>query len=314
MKSILSTLSLRFKHKPECVAAIGVFDGLHKGHTYILDKVIAKAKRLNVKSLLVSFNPHPRIFYKKRFTGYITALEEKSRILEGTSLDYFWCMNFNKRLSSMSAETFINYISRYFNIRKIIVGEDFRFGYKAKSNINDLRIIGKKNDISILIIKKRRLKNLVIKSSLIRSLIKEHNFKSVRELLGRPYFISGLVKKGAAVGRKRLGIPTINLEVDDKVLPPCGVYLSRVRYREKDYAAISNLGRAPTVQKRKTLLETHIFNFKKNIYKDLAKVVFIKMLRKEKKFSSLDKLKKQINKDIKSAKKIFSDHNILYLP
>ncbi len=287
---------------------------MHRGHIYILKRIRAKAEKLNIKSLLITFYPHPEVFHNKEFSGYITTTEEKARLLESLGLDYFWRIGFNKGISRLRGEKFIKYIQKFFDLEGIIAGEDFRFGYKAENDVADLKSIGKKYGIHITKVKKKKFNGITVNSSLIRRLIKRQRFGQTKKLLGRPYSFSGRVEKGKSFGRKKLNIPTINLVVAEKVLPPPGVYLSKVKYRQNIYAGVSNLGCAPTFSKKGILLETHILNFNKSIYKDYVEVVLIKRLRAEKKFSSTNELKKQIDTDIKSAKKFSSNHNILCLP
>lgn len=314
MKVLLSSKSLVFKNRPACIATFGIFDGLHKGHIYILNKIKKEAKKNHLKSLVVSFSPHPACFYNKDFGGYITTQEEKIHILRQMFWDYIWIIKFNKKISVMKGEVFLNYVLKSFDIKKILVGEDFKFGHKAQNTITDLGKICNKKGIQLSKIKKHRINNKVVSSSLVRRMIKKSNFKAVKVFLGRPYSIRGYIRKGKNIGTKTLKTPTINLDTDRKVLPAAGVYITKTKYKNKWYRSISNLGFAPTFKKKKLILETHIFGFKKTIYKDVVEIVFLKRLRPEKKFRHHNSLLKQIHKDFRITKKFFSSHNILYLP
>ncbi len=299
------------KNTSSCIATFGIFDGIHQGHIYLLKKLIAQAKTRKLKSLLINFSPHPLSFYKKKFLGYLTTDEEKIALLRGLSLDYFWIIKFDRRIAKMEGEQFIEYILKYFRIRKIIVGEDLKFGYKRRGNIEDLRKICKERDIKFQVIKKKKIEGHFVSSSLIRSLIRKAQFNLVEKFLGRPYSFRGEVLKGRKLGTKILTFPTLNINPKDKVLPPLGVYITLTKYKGRFYQSVTNLGEAPTFKKGRILLETHIINFNKNIYKDIIEVIFIKKIREEKEFLSPFQLKQQILKDIESAKKFFSSHNIL---
>jgi len=298
------------KSRPKCAASIGIFDGVHLAHSAILKRVVSQAKAGGLKSLLISFYPHPMCFYHKKFSGYITLPEEKIRILEETGLNYFWQVKFDKKIAGMSGEEFINYVLRFFNIKKIIVGSDFKLGRKAETGVKKLSEICGDKGVGIEAVKQIRKKGFVVKSSLVRRLIRKRDFHQAGLFLGRPYFISGIVRKGRGIG-KGLLVPTINLSVEDKVLPPDGVYLSKVRYKNRVYPAVSYLGIPPSFKGRRRVFETHIIGFNKDIYKDFAEVVLIRHLRRQYRFKYISNLKVQIKEDINIAENFFSSHNIL---
>jgi len=314
MKVFPADRTIKFKSKPSCVATLGIFDGLHKGHIYVLRKVISHARRMKFKSLLISFSPHPLDFYNKKFPGYITSQNQMIDILSKHPLDYFWIIRFNKMIARMSGRNFLCYVLKYFNIKRIIVADDFRFGHKARHTVRDLEKICHEKGIELERIRKLKIDNRIINSSLARRLIKRADFKTVKLLLGRAYSIKGRVVKGKTIGSRVLGIPTVNLDIHKRVLPASGVYISKIKYKDKIYRGITSLGGAPTFGEKKTTLETHIFNFNKNIYKDFVEIIFIRKLRKEKKFDNLYHLRQQICKDMDLAKEFFSNHNILGLP
>ena len=297
-----------------CVATLGIFDGLHKGHIYILRKVVQEAKRTGAKSLLVSLSPHPASFYNQRFCGYITTQQEKISLLESMGLDYFWVIKFNKRIARMKGEAFLNYLLRYFDIKKIIVARDFRFGHKAENTVKDLERICAQERIGLGEIRKRRLQGTTISSSFVRRLIRAGNFKKVSVFLGRPYSIRGKVIRGKGVGEKFLGTPTVNLDADERTLPPSGVYITKLGYKNKVYKSISNLAVSNRRGKKKSILETHIFDFNKNIRGKVVEVTFIKRLRPEKRFPTRLALKAQIKKDIEACQAYFFGRDMRRLP
>ena len=314
MKVILSETSLNSKRRPAVEACLGIFDGLHRGHASILRRITAGTKKGRIKSLLISFFPHPRYFYQKRFPGYLTTNQELASILASLGLDYFWVVKFNKRISRMGGDEFIDYVNKFFDIKKIVVGEGFRFGYKAGSSTRDLRRFCRVRGIGVEVVPRLREKGRIINSSLIRRLVKRGDFKSAKVYLGRPYSFNAHPVPGRGIGSRSLGVPTVNIDTGNKVLPRPGVYISLLKYKNRMYPAVSNLGSSPSIAKRRIVLETHILGFNKKVSPAPLEVVFVKYLRAERRFTSLKRLKKQINKDINTAKKFFTNHNILRLP
>ncbi|MCD6539264.1 MAG: bifunctional riboflavin kinase/FAD synthetase [Candidatus Omnitrophica bacterium] len=301
------------KNSGDCLASFGVFDGLHKGHIYLLNKFLTQAKKRKFKSLLITFWPHPLDFYGRKFLGYLTTYEERIDILRRLSLDYLWVIKFNQKIAELRGSQFIDYLLKYFKIKKFIVGEDLRFGYRREEGIRDLRDICKEREIEVEVIKKLKIGGRSVSSSLIRNLIRKAELSLVKKFLGRFYSLKAKVIRGEKKGARVLGIPTVNLDPDKKILPPSGVYFTLTKYKNKLYPSLTNIGRAPTLKEKnkKIILETHIINFNKNIYKDTVEVFFLKRLRREKKFKSALNLKFQILKDIESSRKFFSSLNIL---
>ena len=314
MKAFLPPLNPSFKHRPRCVATIGIFDGLHAGHKHILARVIKQAGKSDLKSLLVSLYPHPLSFYGQDFPGYITTQKEKVDLLKGAGLDYLWVMPFNKRIAGMKGIEFLEHLLKYFRIERIVVAKDFRFGHRAKDKVEALEDFCGRKGIALSEIEKKKRAKTVVSSSLIRSLIRTSFFKSAAKFLGRPYSFKGEVIRGKGIGKKILGTPTINLDVDKKIAPALGVYISKTKYKGRFYPSVSLLGVSPTFKRAKVVLETNIFDFNKKIYGQSVEVVFIKRLRSEKRFSSADLLKAQIIKDIDCAKSFFSRRKINHLP
>jgi riboflavin kinase/FMN adenylyltransferase len=287
-----------FKKKIECVATLGAFDGIHQGHLYLVKKLIEAAKASNLPSLLITFWPHPEQILNNKFSGCITNLEQKIKILKSTALDYFLVLKTSPRLLRLNGERFLEKILELVRINKLVVGEDFRFGYKAANNVKDLISYSKRFGFHLQIIKKKKIKGRVVSSSLIRKLIRTGLFSQVRILLGRDYTLEATIEKGRGLGRK-LGYPTINLKNKGYVLPKRGVYAVKVYLDKTPYLGICNIGTRPTVSKEKKIsIEAHLLNFKKRKIKGSVKIIFLERIRNEKKFPSQEKLKEAIKKDI----------------
>ncbi len=293
----------------QCVAAIGVFDGVHLGHQFILKKIKEESEKKSLSSLAITFDVLPQQFlYEnlihsgrhplKKFLGYITDFEQKKEFIKLTGIDCVWFLKTNKYLLELSAHDFINHIFKYFEIKKIIVGEDFCFGYKGRGDVKYLKKLGKEYSFTVRVLKKKTKNKKVISSSRIRKLIKEGCFEKNKMILSRNFILKGKVVKGNGVGSK-LGFPTANIAPFDYVLPAVGVYSAYVVVSKKKYLAAVNIGSRPTLENsEKVVVEAHIINFKRNILGKNIKIFFVDRIRKEHKFKTLDKLKFAISQDV----------------
>lgn len=302
---------LPFK-RVRCIATVGVFDGIHLGHQFILKKVKETARKKGIDSLLITFDIPPQQFLSKKnllhhrrpekaFAGSLTVRDEKTALISSLGIDYLWFLKTKKSLLNLSARGFINYIQRYFKIEKLIVGEDFRFGHRGRGDLKILKLLANKHRFELSVIKKKSKNKKVISSSLIRQLIQKGKLSQAKQLLGRCFSLNGKVVKGRGIGSK-LGFPTANISVSDYVTPAYGVYAAYVILGKKTYLSAINIGMLPTFGKVKGLvMEAHILNFKKNILGKPIKIVFLERLREEKKFSSSKALASAISKDIKQV-------------
>jgi len=307
MKVISNILPFR---RAKCVATVGVFDGVHLGHQFILKKVRETARKKKLASLLITFDILPQQFLNKKkflhhrrpgkaFIGSLTKEIEKINLVNSLDIDYLWFLKTKKSLLGLSAEKFIDYIQKYFNIEKLIVGEDFRFGHKGGGDLGDLKKLASLHRFDLLIIKKITKNEKAVSSSLIRQLIQKGKVNQVKQLLGRHFSLEGEVVKGRGIG-KELGFPTANISSGNYVIPAFGVYAAYVVLGRKKYLAAVNIGLRPTFSKSKSpSVEVHILNFKKNILGKKIKIFFLEQMREEKKFSSHEVLTAAIAKDIK---------------
>lgn len=299
---------LPFK-RVRCIATVGVFDGIHLGHQFILQKVKETARKKGLASLLITFDISPQQFLSKKnllhhhrpekaFSGSLTARDEKTALISSLGIDYLWFLKTKKSLLSLSARDFIDYIQRYFKIEMIIVGEDFRFGHRGRGDLRRLELLAGEHRFELSIIKKKVKNKKVISSSLIRQLIQKGRLKEAKQLLGRNFSLKGRVFRGKGIG-SRLGFPTANISASGYVMPACAVYAASVVLEKKIYLAAVNVGLRPTFRKIKgPIIEAHILNLKKNILGKTVKIVFLEKIREEKKFPSPEALKTAIGKDI----------------
>ena len=284
---------------------IGNFDGVHLGHQHIIDHLIKISKKNNLKSCLLSFLPHPRKFFGKLNDNFnIITDEYKKKILKKLGLDIYIDFEFNLSLASLSPENFIKEIlCEKLNIKNIIVGEDFKYGKNRKGDLSLLKSKSKELLFDLKIIKPvlDENHNQKFSSSIIRENLKNGKLELVNKALGRKWSMTGKVIKGDMRARK-INFPTANFEPGQHILPLKGVYNVYVILEGNKYKGIANFGERPTVDGKKILLETHIFDFDEDIYGKELTVEFLTFIRHEQKFDNFQKLTEQINKDIKTAR------------
>ena len=286
--------------------AIGNFDGLHKGHIKILDKLKKISKENNQPSAIMSFNPHPREFFnKKNYNFNIYSKADKISFLKKLEIDIYIEFKFNKTLSELSANNFVeDILLNKLDIKNVIIGKDFKFGKDRLGNYKILQNFSSKNNFQIHIVDIIMQKHVSDKysSSAIRDNIKNGQIEDANLALGRSWHMTGKVIEGQKKARE-IDFPTANMIPGNHIIPRKGVYCVEVLLKNKKYLGISNFGIRPTVDGSKLLLETHIFNFNDNIYGNDLTVHFLTFIRPEQKFNTFDELAKQIKKDTEIAKK-----------
>ena len=248
------------------------------------------------------------ILQKETSIKLIDTQKEKERILESLGIDNLIVHPFSKDFSRLTATEFTrDLLVDQLGISSLYIGYDHRFGKNREATVEDLIEFGRMYDFEVITIPAQDVSSITVSSTKIRDAIKNSEFEKVKKFLGRPYELNGTVIKGDGLGRT-IGFPTANLKVDEhyKLIPNKGVYLVRVRYNENDYLGMMNIGNRPTIEGNKQTQEVHIFDFNKSIYGDPVKVCFLKKIRDEKKFDSLEELKKQLFKDQENCKRIIS--------
>jgi riboflavin kinase / FMN adenylyltransferase len=300
---VYKNLNIKKKYQ-NSVVAIGNFDGLHVGHQKVLKESRQKAKSKKLKFGLVTFEPVPTMFFNKNIKNHrINSLSQKTYFLKKNKLDFLVIINFNKIFSNLSAEEFIKKILfKKLKSKYIFVSKNFKFGKKRLGDIKTLIKFEKKYFYKTVVTVPYKKKNKIISSSLIRNFINQGQVEKVEKLLGRPWCIEGKVIKGEQRGRK-IGFPTCNIKLSSYTLPKLGVYSVWIQLSNLKKRGIANIGYRPTFNGKSVLLEVNIFGLKKNLYKKILKITFIKFIRAEKKFKNINQLKLQIKKDIISAKK-----------
>ena len=291
---------------------IGNFDGIHIGHREIIKNLIQKTKISKLKSAILSFTPHPKIYFKKQNNFMINSQLKKKEILESLGLDYLIDIYFNEKFTLLNHLEFEEKILLdKLNVKRILIGKDFQYGNQRKGNISTLKIFCDKNKIQLneidLIVDNQTSKK--ISSSEIRDNLKAGNIELANKDLKRIFSISGKVIKGDQRGRT-IGIPTANIEYPlNTIIIPYGVYAVETTIDGNTYFGIVNFGMRPTFNKEKPIVEAYLFDFDNNIYDKNIELFFYKQIRQEKKFNGIKELLNQINLDIAEAKKILNYGN-----
>lgn len=292
-----------FKNTKQSVITIGTFDGVHKGHQAILNKVIEVAKKENLKSIVLSFESPV-----KQVSGLITTTEEKVNLLASFCVDEILLLPVTKKILSTTAEDFFETVFvRQLKAKHIVVGYDCTFGKDRNGNVAWLKKNVKKYGIKLTVINPVKVKNKIVSSSKIRDLITKSNIKDTNKMLNRIFYFTGKHITGNKIGRT-LGFPTINIKTDDTKLLPKGVFVCMVSDKKNNmYYGVLNIGIRPTVdlKEHKLSVEIHLLNFS-GVWKEKNPIIYIyDFIRKEKKFKSIEQLKQAIKKDIVIAKKFY---------
>lgn len=292
---------------PPSVATIGFFDGVHRGHRFLINQVKEAAAKDGLCSALVTFPVHPRQVIQTTYRPLLlTSPQEKIELLETTAADYCILLPFTHELSLLSAKEFMQLLRDKFNIRTLVIGYDHRFGHNRSESFDDYCRYGKELDIYIERARAYTDGEAKISSSVIRQLLKEGNVSLAAKFLGYNYFLDGTVVDGYKVGRK-IGFPTANLQVDcpDKLIPSEGVYAVYVYVEGKKWAGMLNIGHRPTLNNGMNLsIEVNILGFSDNIYHKEMRIEFVKYLRAEEKYDTIDALIAQMHKDREETARI----------
>lgn len=278
--------------------ALGSFDGLHLGHLSLIHKICEEAQKNNGKSIVYTFKDHPRALLNlDNAPKLLMNNDEKLEILEKCGVDMVYFQEFNSEFMKMTPRAFIEFLIDKFHLKGLVVGFNYKFGYKNTGNTDLLKELQKEYGFELFIMEPCKCKGEVISSTRIRNEIQEGNVCEACEMLGHPLRVSGEIVHGRQIGRT-IGFPTANLDYDKKfILPAIGVYYTNVKVNNNIYKGITSVGNNPTVEGKKLTVETYILDFNEDIYGRNIEVFFIKKIRNEKKFSGIEQLKNQLEKD-----------------
>lgn len=301
----METIELTYPHSmkanelPETVVALGFFDGIHKGHQTVIKQAVSKAVEEQMESAVITFYPHPSVVLKNNHdVKYITPIKEKQEVLERLGVDRLYIVTFNKQLSSLSPQEFIDHFIIGLHIKHVVAGFDFTYGHKGKGNMDNIETYSH-GKFGYTIIDQVSIDNEKVSSTKIRSLLAEGEVEKVTELLERPLVTSGTVIEGDKRGRE-IGFPTANIKYSEEaLLPKPGIYAVGVMIDGTRYNGMASLGINPTFTENRTdlSLEVNILDFHDDLYGKEIVIEWYKFFRNEEKFNQVEELIEQMKQD-----------------
>ena len=291
-------IDLNYIANEDSVIALGNFDGVHKGHMELINKAVARADDLNIKSSILLFNEHTDNLIKVGKKDIITTNQTKFKILENLGVDIIYLINFTREFMAYTPKMFLkDFLADNLKIKGVVVGYDYTYGYKKTGDVDFLK---ENKDLfdSVDIINQITSHGEKISSTLIRSLIEEGRIKEANDLLSRPYKLIGEIIHAKGLGKK-MGYPTANLKlIDNFVIPRYGVYDTDIIINGERFKASTNIGTNPTVEHDGIKIEAHILDFDRDIYGEIVELELLDFVRPELKFDSIEELFDQIAKDV----------------
>jgi len=305
---VITRLSAMKKERRPVVLAAGFFDGVHAGHRRVIDRTVAESKRIKGVAWVLTFDKHPKKVLKPESAPLLlTSNRHKLRLIKKLKVDGCIVLPFTRQLAGLAPETFVRMLSDSIpELTRIFVGKNWRFGHGEKGDVGQLAKLARDFSIRVSAVRPVLRSGRTVSSTRIRKEVLRGNLAAAAGMLGRPFSILGVVVKGRAVGR-RMGYPTANLETFNEVLPPYGVYAVRAEVGGCVFGGVVNIGTRPTFRQpaaRKAVIEVHLFGLHRNIYGREVEVFFVKKLRSERRFSLVENLRKQIERDVRNARKI----------
>ncbi len=303
MEHIIGIENLRTNHAPS-VVSIGNYDGVHRGHQSVIRTLVTKAEQLQAAATVVTFDPLAREYFSPGSVPRLSTRDERAELLFAQGVKRVLCIPFDAAFASMSAEAFIEEVLvAGLGARYVCVGDDFRFGRQRTGDFALLQAQGQIHGFEVTAHETFELAGARVSSGRIREALAAGDFGLAESLLGRPYVIEGIVSQGQQLGRT-IDFPTANLVLPDMLMPINGVFAVIVQLGESEYQGVANIGRRPTVNGKENRLEVHLFNFDQDIYGAHMCVRFVRKLRDEQSFASVDVLRAQIQQDAQSARQI----------
>ena len=305
MELVRGLANLRDPHRGS-VVTIGNYDGVHRGHQHMLATVTGRARELGLPATVVTFEPTPREYFEgDSAPARLMRLREKLEALPLYGVDRVVVLRFDRRMQAMGADEFVErLLVRGLGARHVVVGHDFHYARRREGNIDTLRAAGTRHGYAVEEVGRFLVDGERVSSSLVREALGRGDLARAGLLLGRPYRMAGRVRRGQQLGR-RLGYPTANLALHRKVVPLWGVFAVRVSGAGLvDHPAVASLGTRPTIDGTEPLLEVHVFDHDGDLYGRYLDVDFVRRLRDERRFESLDSLVEQMHRDAAEAREL----------
>ncbi len=292
---------------PRCdtLLTIGVFDGVHLGHQYLIRRLRREAEERGLLGGVVTFREHPQTVLNPRSrVNYLTTLEERAKLIYGLGIELVAALSFTTELSRLGAREFVLLLKEYLRMRGLMIGPDFALGRGREGDAVYLGALGKELDFSVDVVQPFKWDDETVSSTAIRDALARGDLAKVTKFLGRSFTLSGPVVRGVERGRT-LGFPTANVAVDsNQALPADGVYATQVYVGDSGHKAVVNVGQRPTFSEEERTIEVHVLDFEGDLYGEEIKVELIERLRAERRFGSAEELRVQIGKDVQQARDI----------
>jgi riboflavin kinase / FMN adenylyltransferase len=294
------------------VVTMGNFDGIHLGHQTLILKTVEDSKQQGYPSTVLTFEPHPlKVLAPGRAPLLILSYEDKMALFQSFGVDIVIAQSFDRQFASIAADDFVRrFLVDRLKVRKLWVGRDLRFGRSRRGEVNDLVRLAPDGGFQVGVLDPILLEGVRISSSRIRQLIQEGRVDEVRPMMGRYHFVSGHVVTGHRRGRD-LGFPTANISSATEVVPLDGIYATLLQIKNKQWLSVSNIGVNPTFGDGPRTIESFIFDFDDDIYGESVKLSFVKRIREERKFVTVKDLVTQMHEDVKHAKAIFKELQLI---
>jgi len=287
----------------ETAVTVGVFDGVHRGHLYLLNRLQEQARALGLASGVVTLHPAPiQVLHPEKRIAYLSSLEERIELLRDAGVDFVAPVTFTSELAQLSARDFVQLMEDELKVRFMLEGPDHALGRGREGTVAVLADLGREMGYQLEVLEALTEGQLVVSSTAVRSALAEGSMRTVTELLGRPFSLRGPVVEGAHRG-KSIGFPTANIAVGaDRALPPYGVYVTRAYLGETRYKAVTNIGRRPTFDKGERTIEVYLLDYRgDDFYGHDLRIDLVERLRPERRFASAEELRAQIQRDVAAA-------------
>lgn len=297
----------RFSSVRDTLLTIGVFDGVHLGHKYLLSRLLEEAAPKNLRPGVVTFHQHPEeLISRRRRLPFLTDIEERVNLIRNEGIDVIVPLSFTAELAHLGARQFVGLLQKHLRMRGLVVGADFALGKGREGDTDALQRLGQAMDFSVTVVPPLVMNGEVVSSTAIRKALAAGDMSKVYELTGRPFSLHGKVVTGAGRGTG-LGFPTANVAISpEHALPPDGVYASWAHIDGKAYPSMANIGKCPTFGAGERSVEAYLVDYQGDLYGRELKLDIIARLRDEKRFATVDDLKKQVAEDVRQGRAILN--------
>jgi riboflavin kinase/FMN adenylyltransferase len=301
----------KFSPGRDTVLTIGVFDGVHLGHKHLISELLKQARERKLLSVVVTFLQHPEdLLSSGKKLPFITDIKTRITLLHEEGVGIVVPLSFTAQLARLDARQFINLLQKYLKMRGLVIGPDFALGKERQGNIDTLRRLGREMVFSVTVVPPLTVNGEVVSSTAIRKALADGDMKKFKELTGHSFSLHGKVVTGAGRG-EGLGFPTANLDVSSgQAIPPDGVYAGLAHIDGKVYHAMTNIGRNPTFGNTERTIESYLIDYSGDLYRHELSVDFVARIRDEKKFASVEELKKQIAEDVRQGKTLLESRDV----